>query len=409
MQIPRVKSASVWKSVRILFIGSGLLFLINILFGFDNAFVVGDLARGNQLIHLHAGSLGWITLSAIGIAVWMASSSRQLSTQYERRIRLLTWVSVFVFAGYIPNFWLAFSLGQTPFLPLLPIFGSLTVLLLWVMTIFIFAQFKEVKVLETIHLLIASALLVSAIGGTVGMLLGLERVIGRFLPLPEADRVAAHAAMMDSYLFLLVGAIVEWFTNESQEKWSYAGLAQALAWTFGAAIVPIAFFTGMVAQLVPLFVVLMVIGLVIFLVRIGWRAMLIGPMAERPRAWIFFSSLWLVIYMLLFLFLAAQSGAGQPMPEWFMPVFAHSGYVGMVTTGLLAIHSTRGGNAADQLAWGDSVSLWLINLGLLVFIVPRIAIGSRLGAIVMGLGVLLGVVTVQRRLWASDGSSKEGS
>ena len=64
MYLPRVKNDSVWQSLKFLFLGSLLIFLINNLFGFNNALTVGAIPRWIVLIHLHAGSIGWITLSA---------------------------------------------------------------------------------------------------------------------------------------------------------------------------------------------------------------------------------------------------------------------------------------------------------------------------------------------------------
>ena len=76
MNLQRVKNESVWQSLKILFIGSLLIFLINIYFGFDNSLTVGEIDRWQSLIHLHAGSVGWITLSAIGIAIWISTGDR---------------------------------------------------------------------------------------------------------------------------------------------------------------------------------------------------------------------------------------------------------------------------------------------------------------------------------------------
>ena len=69
MYLSRVKNDSLWRSLKILYLGAMLIFLINIFFGFDNSFTTGDLERWQLLIHLHGGSIGWITLSAIGIAI----------------------------------------------------------------------------------------------------------------------------------------------------------------------------------------------------------------------------------------------------------------------------------------------------------------------------------------------------
>ncbi|MDX1600439.1 MAG: hypothetical protein R3191_02880 [Anaerolineales bacterium] len=401
MIVERVRNESVWKSLKILFIGAGLLFLINIYFGFDNSLTVGEIARGQLLIHLHAASVGWITLSAIGIAIWVLTGQRDVSEQYAGRIRLLVWAAVLAFAFYIPNFWLAFSAG---FATLLPVFGSLSVIVLWIAAIYALMQLRHQEPMTTVQLLAVGALLVAAIGATVGALLGMERAIGRFLPLPEGERVGAHAGMMDTYLFLLAAAIIEWFTRQdAKARWTIAGLIQAVAWSVGASLVPIAFFTGAIDQLLPIFLLLLVLGILIFLVRMGWRAVAAGPMAKGGRAWAFFGSIWLVVFFIGFIVLVTSMDS--PPPDWFGTVWTHSGFVGMMTNLLLAVLAARAWDARDKWPWADSAAMWTINLGMLVFFGLKIAADLRYGAIVMGLGVLLGVITMIVRLRASGSTS----
>jgi hypothetical protein len=401
MYLTRVKNESVWNSLKILFMGSLLIFLINIFFGFDNALTVGDLPRWQTLIHLHSASIGWITLSAIGVAIWLFTGQRDVDAGYEGRIRSLVWAGVVIFAFYVISFGLAFSRASGFLVALLPIFGFLAVLTLWVSAIFAFSQFSKQPVLTTVHWLIAGALLTAAIGATVGMLLGLERVIGQFLPLPDGDRVGAHAGMMDTYLFLVASCIVEWGLRKEESRWSWAGLAQALLWMIGAALVPIAFFLNVVEQVLPIFGIMLILAMLIFLVRYGWRAFTTFPRGTGIKSWIFFGTLWLVLYMALF-FYAVSSGVDfASLPFWFGAAFVHIGFAGMMTNLLLAVVASRGQAAQDVLSWGEPVSFWLINLGIIAFIGLKIAINIRHGAMIMGLGILLAVFTMFRRLQKS--------
>lgn len=403
MNVARVRNESVWKSIKIAFLASALLFLVNILFGFDNSFSVGEIPRYQLLIHLHAGSIGWITLSAIGLAVWLHTGNRVVSGSYEGRVRLLVWAAIVAFGGYIPNFWIAFSRGQGQLLALLPIFGAASVLVLWAAAVYAISQLGKGEVLTTPQLLVTGGLLVAAIGSTVGMLLGLERVIGQFLSLPPGDRVGAHAGMMDTYLFLVAGAIIEWFAGKQPgSRWSVAGLLQALFWTVGATLVPIAFFLNLVPTLLPIFVLLLLIGLIIFIVRVGWRPIARGPFGEPAQSWMFFGSIWLVVFMGLFLFFVANMEQG--VPAWFGTAFVHVGYVGMMTNVLLAVLAARSSEARDVLPWGEPTALWLLNVGMVIFVGLKVAMDVRWAAILMGLGVLLGVVTMISRLLSLDGT-----
>jgi hypothetical protein len=401
MGIARVRSDAVWRQLRIVFIGSALLFLINIYFGFANALTVGAIPRSQILVHLHAGSVGWITLSAIGLGIWVVTGQRDVSASYERLVRRLTWAAVIVFAGYIPNFWLAFLPGESAVTFLLPIFGMAAVVVVWSAAVLVLSQLRHQPTLTTVQLLAGGALLVAAIGATVGALLGLERVIGQFLPLPQVDRAGAHAGMMDTYLFLVAAAGIEWITRpDAAQRWSWPGLVQAGAWTVGATLVPIAFFLNLFEALLPLFGLLLLLGMALFLVRVAWRALLIGPLAEGVRRWAFFATVWLVVFMGLFL---AAVGAGDfaSLPTWFGTAFVHAGFVGMMTNLILGVHSVRAHTTRDVLAWAEPAAAWVLNLGLLAFIGLKVAADVRTGAFVMGTGVLLGVGTMIVRLWVS--------
>lgn len=406
MGISRVRNRAVWGQLRIIFIGSGLLFLINNYFGFANALTDGEIARSQVLIHLHAGSIGWITLSAIGVGIWVVTGDRDVSPGYERWVRFLGWAAVLVFAAYIPNFWLAFLPGDVAITTFLPIFGSLAVLVLWASAIFVLSQLRRQETLTTVQLLAAGALLVASIGATVGALLGLERVIGTFLPISGDDRVGAHAGMMDTYLFLAAAAIIEWMIRP-MSRWSWAGLGQAAAWTIGATLVPIAFFVNGIGALLPVFGILLLLGLAIFLVRIAWRALLQGPVGESQPAWAFFGAAWLVAFMGLFLVGVGTGGDFASLPAWWGVAFVHAGFVGMMTNLLLGVHAARSAEASATMAWGEPFARWTINLGLLVFIGLEIAADIRLGALVMGIGILAGVLTMLARLFVS--TSREGS
>jgi hypothetical protein len=408
MTIARVKNDSVWQSLKILFLGSSLIFLINIFFGFDNALTVGELPRWQILIHLHGGSIGWITLSAIGVNIWVLTNDREVSEGYATRIRWLVWGAVLVFAGYVPSFGLAFSRPSGFLVTLLPIFGSGSVLVLWISAIYALTQLSKQSVVTTVHHLAAGALLVAAIGATVGMLLGLERVIGQFLPLPADDRVGAHAGMMDTYLFLIASAIIEWFTlGELNKKWNIWGLLQTLFWAVGASSVPVAFFINQVDTVLPIFMLLLLLGIIIFIARMGWRALAKGVGSGRFHTWAFIGTVWLIVYMAVFLYFISLFVSGgietlDPVIAGpFFVLFAHAAFVGMMTNLLLGVMSARGQSASNLYSWGEPAAMWLITLGILVFAGLK-AIDIRYGAIVMGIGILVGLFTMIMRVRTAD-------
>src|SRR5574341_466596 len=131
MNIVQVKNPAVWKSLKVLFMAAPLIFLINIYFGFDNALTAGAIPRWQLLTHLHAGSVGWITLSAIGVAVWVLTGQRDVSAGYEKFVTGLIWAAVIAFGLYVPLFGLAFSRPGGLLVTLHPVLGAAAVIILW--------------------------------------------------------------------------------------------------------------------------------------------------------------------------------------------------------------------------------------------------------------------------------------
>ena len=170
----------------------------------------------------------------------------------------------------------------------------------------------------------------------------------------------------------------------------------------GAALVPIAFFLNAVEQVLPIFGLMFLLGMIIFLVRYGWQALTNLPRGKGVKSWIFFGTLWLIIYMGIFLYAVVGTGGDfSVLPEWFGAVFAHVGFAGMMTNLLFAVVASRGQEGAGVLARGEPAAFWGLNLGIIIFLGLEIAIGIRHGAIIMGLGILLGVFVFFRRLQKS--------
>ena len=398
----QVRNREVWNQIRILFMGSAVLFLINIYFGFDNAVTTGVLPRWQTLIHLHAGSIGWITLSLIGLAIWIFTGERDVSSTYVRGVRILSYAALGIFGAYILSFGIAYSRGRG-FFALLPIFGTGAMLVIWAAAIYALTQLRRQPVTTTMHILVACGLLVAAVGATMGLLLGLEYAIGRFLPLSiNDDRVGIHAAMMDTYVILVAAGMIEgMIARGPARRWTWDGLLQALSLTAAALVVPFGYLVQRVDELVPLFGLFLAVGLVLFLVRTAGMSMAYNPLSGGVRAWTWFGTLWVMVTVILMIYALLYFAPDFTLgPPWYFVVFSHSIFVGMTTNLLLGVYSLRTANTKHVVAWGEPASMWLMNIGLVIFFMVKIATNARFGAIVMGIGVLLGVGTMLLRLRA---------
>jgi hypothetical protein len=391
-----VNNQAVWKQTRVILLASALIFLANIYFGFDNALTVGTIPRWQILVHLHAGSLGWITLSMFALTIWLHTGERDVSPTYVRRVIRLSWLAIGVFAGYVLSFGLAFAYGR-PFTFLMPVFGTSASLLIWTFAIYSFVQVRRAPDATTTQLLITTALLVAAFGSSMGVLLGLEYIVGSFIP--GADRIGVHAAAMDAYVLLSGATIIDAFLQKDPKKrWTWSGLALALAWGLsGLVLIPALLFS--ILPLAMISVPLLLLGLVIFLARGGWRGIATNPIRGGARRWLFFGSIWTTFWPLFFVWvLITYINDIASIPPWVGVAFAHLSFIGLMTNLLLGVFSTRSQEASRSLAWAETASMWAINIGLVLFLAFEYTAGIRLGAIVMGIGALLGVTTMIMRL-----------
>ncbi len=403
--MPRVKNEDVWEYIRILFIGSALLFLANIYFGFDNALPDG-IPRWQSLVHTHAGTLGWVTLSVVGLAIWIHTGEREVSEPYVRRIKNLSRFGIVIFGGFIISVGLGFAGFGRFFFILMGILGVIAALYIWAAAIFAVVQLRRQLVITTSHLLITAALLIASIGSTVGVLLALEYATGVFF-VPGSDRIATHAGVMDTYLLLAAAAIVEFYMQkDDRQRWNRSGLFITVAWSLSM----ISILLGFLLDLLPLVMVsvpLMLLALIVFVARGGWRAFRLNPLRSGNQGWFFFGTLWILIWGLFFIWVGATYAEDTSLiPHWIRVFFVHAAFIGMMTNLLLGAFSERGKETSHILSWGEPVAMWVMNLGLVLFFALEIRSESKVGSAVMGIGVLLGVLTMIQRLRADKSYRK---
>lgn len=395
----RVKNEDVWEHIRMLFIGSAILFLANIYFGFDNA-LPSAIPRWQSLIHTHAGTLGWVTLSAVGIAIWIHTGNRNVSEAYVRRVKNFSRFGIGIFGAFIVSVGLGFAGLGRPFFILMGILAVTASLYIWAAAAFAFGQLRQQAVITTSHLLITAALFIASIGSTMGVLLGLEYALGNFF-VPGSERIGTHAGVMDTYLLLTAAASVEFYrqTGDAQ-RWNRSGAFVAIAWSLSM----ISILVGLLLDLLPAVmtsVPLMLLALIAYFVRGGWKAFKLNPLKSGNQGWFFFGTLWMLIWGLFFVWVAATYAEDFSLvPHWVAIFFGHAAFIGMMTNLILGVLSERAKASSHIFAWGEPLAMWVMNLGLVIFLGLEITSESKVGAVVMGIGVLLGVLTMIQRLRA---------
>jgi hypothetical protein len=251
--------------------------------------------------------------------------------------------------------------------------------------------------------MVMCALIIASLGALMGLLLGLENALEISI-IPGADRIGAHAAVMDSYLLLAASAIVGWFLGRNASgKYSRGALAQALILTVG----PILAWLGLILDVEPLLgasAPLLIVAAVIFAVRNARGVLKLNPLRQGPGGWMFFGSIWTVLWAFIFAYLISifLAEGEEGVSSGLYVLFVHAGFVGMMTNLILGVLSVRGYAARNVLSWAEPAALWLMNLGLILFVILKYTADSRLGSIVMGIGIVLGVLTMIVRLLSKN-------
>lgn len=389
----------VWNVVRWLYIGSGLLFLANISLGILNVFSGDIISKGQILAHLHAGTIGWITLSVIATALWIFSSQGPASDGYVLWSKILTIVGLTAVAGYVSAFGFVFNANDSYWL--LPLFG----VPMWATIVggFLFTALtlKRQVTVTTVHLLFFGALLVASLGATMGVLWGLN-LTGAISPYPAgAEPIGAHAAPMDMYLALAFAGFVELFLRkDDHERWTRPGMWQMVLGVVAGFVISGGLAAGF-PMVAPLALALFVASFIIYLVRVGWRAFALNPAARGQKAAVFFGGAFFPIYIVMFVvFVPLYFIPGDTPPHWLLVAFTHIGFVGAATNLILGTQSAYGGHAdvsRDLEPWG----YWILNVGLLAFLLGEYQADVRHGALLMAVGALLALYVAWSRLGRS--------
>ncbi len=386
---------------RILFLGAGLLFLVNIGIGIANVFGPEHIHHAQLLTHFHAATIGWITLSALACALWFFSDQPNITPRYVRTASILAWIGVVAVTGYVAAFALAFGIGE-PYWALLPTFSIPTWAVIIGVLILTASAMRKQRVLTTAHILSFGALLVVALGATMGVIWGLtySTNIDPYPNNDNVDSIGAHAGPMEMYLALAFGAFVEVMRRrDPKARWRWPGLTQGLLGIVAAFTVAIALFVG-IAPLVPISLLLFLIAFGFYMVRVGWRTFTVNPAHDGRSPAIFWGGLYFPLYIGLFVTLVMVYFIPEKeIPRALGVTFAHVVFVGMATNLTLAIHSTFADQAGAPANHWEPIGVWIMNLGLWLFIAGEFLGGRREGSLVMAVGVLMALGTVAMRVW----------
>ena len=363
-------------TARDLYLVAMAVFVLNIVIGILNGSDAVTFDRNQILTHVHAGTVGWLTLSIV-------ASSFLLFRTADRRLMLAlaVLVPVYVVTFYTGSFPLR-ALGGTA---LLVVIGWL---LVWVWQRYLGGERSLPR------LALALSLTSFAYGAVFGVLL--QIAFAMEITILPGDGIAAHAsAMTFGYLVLAAMGFIEWRLLGTRDL-PRLGVVQVVALFAGGLIISLSLLAGAEQAGGGIYLLTQLVAVVAFVVRIWPRALRVAWLAAEPIRHVAVASIWVVVALILFMYIVFTfiSNPDDPnaLPLNVLIASDHAVYIGVITNVVLALLSVLLLRADVRRSWVGQVIFWGVNLGLVVFVVGLIvdtADVKRIGAPVMGITLLV--------------------
>ena len=267
-------------------------------------------------------------------------------------------------------------------------------------------------------LAVALGLTTFTYGALIGVLLQVQFATGTNLFPAGGDALGAHAATMAfGYLVLVAMGFVEWRLVGTIDR-PRLGLVQVGSLFLGAIVLAVAllFLDDQGVQAAGgINLLLTLIAIVVFAVRIVPVALRTEWLVDRPSRHVHAAAVFVVVAAALFMYviyLFITTPNQNDIPLGVVTAFDHSVFIGVMTNLILGLTLTLAADRADRWPWAGQLIFWVVNVGLVVFLVGLVAASpeiKRIGAPTMGVGILLGLATVAIRLWSSDLRAAEAS
>ena len=357
------------------------VFVLNIVIGILNGADAVEFDRNQILTHVHAGTVGWLTLTIV-------ASSFLLFRAADRRLMLglAILVPIYVIAFYTGSYVLR-AIGGVALLI------AVGWLLVWVWQQYLGGE----RTLP--RLAVALGLTSFAYGAVFGVLLQVAFAMN--ITILPGDAIGAHAsAMTFGYLVLVAMGLIEWRLLGTRGL-PPLGLVQVGSLFLGGLIISVSLLVGAEQAGGGIYLLTQLIAVVAFVIRIWPRAMRVPWVGAEPIRHVAAAAVWVVAALILFMYIVftfiSKPDDPNALPLNVLIASDHSVYIGVITNVMLSLLVGLLLRADVRRSWIGQVIFWGVNLGLVVFVIGLIldtAVIKRIGAPVMGITLLfaLGVV-----------------
>jgi len=372
------------------------VFVVNIAIGILNGADAVEFDRNQILTHVHAGTVGWMTLTIVASAFLLFRAS-------DRRL-------VIALAVLVPLYVFAFYTGSFPFRAIggVALLAAIGWLLAWVWQQYLGGERSLPRLAVTL------GLTTFGYGAVVGVLIQVSLAMG--VALLPGNAIGAHAsAMTFGYLVLVAFGLIEWRLLGTRDL-PRAGLVQILALFAGGIVLSVGLLAGADQAAGGIYLLTQLVSVITFVVRVWPRSLRVSWLDADPIRHVAAATIWVVGALVLFMYIVYVfiMGADPTDPTAFPlhVLFAgdHAVYIGVITNIVLGLLSMLVLSAADRRSWIGHVIFWGVNLGLAVFVAglivntPEI---KRIGAPVMGLTLYVALAILAVRAWRASLDSAE--
>jgi len=399
-----------------LLLQAGLSVLIfTVVVGILNGLDVVDFDRKMLMAHVHAGTLGWITLGFLAACLWIFSQGRAVAGWRAAAPRWLGGVAAIAIAFYA----YAFYTGD---LDLRLAGGSLTLVAIAGFYLWMAAQMRGAP-LSAPRLGMFAAATTLTIGAALGVMLGIW-LKGGLGFLPNSLFVTHPTTLVVGYLVLAGMALSEWRLDPpaAQKPASKGGWAQ-VALPFIGGLVLTAGALANNEMIIGMYIPFQVIGVIIYLTRLAPKLRAVVWLASGPQRHYAISAVFLVanVGLITVLIVNFVSGAyGDPpdfglIPSWLIFAMDHAMFIGVLTNGLFGLVNEFTADPSTRFAaqgarrlwpWADHALFWGMNVGAVGFVVGlarKSAAIKQVFSPLMGAAILIAIVTYTLRLQTRAG------
>jgi predicted membrane protein len=390
--------------IRILLQAGLLIFTFTVVVGILNGLDIIEFERPMLMAHVHAGTLGWITLGMIAACFWMFSAGEQLSGWRATAPNWISWISIVSIAVYAYAFYtgdLDFRLAG----------GSLTLIAILAVYIWLLSQSRQVRLtIPRLGMLTAATTL--TLGAAIGVLMGIY-LVGGLPDLPQGIFATHFTFLVVGYLILAGLAFAEWGLRSQHKplREEKLGVAQIAFPFIGGLIISVGAFLDN-QMVIGMFVPVEFITVIIVVIRLG-REVLRAPWAAGGPKRYFAASIIFAILNVAFLstlvinFVSGKYGEDFSLiPLWLIFAMDHAMFIGVLTNGLFALVHIATQERSSRFSWADQVIFWAVNVGMVGFVVG-LAMDSaaikQLFSPLMGGGILLAIIVFTVRMQIRGG------